>query len=70
MPISPELSARIDAWRSKARDGTLTQDEMREAVALIREGRVSAQATSTAARAKKAAKVIPTANDMLKEMGL
>ena len=36
MAQSPEMQAKIQLWRQKAREGTLTQDEMREAIAALR----------------------------------
>ena len=66
--ISPELQTKIASWRLKCADGTITQEEMKEAIILLREGRVHAQAASTASRAKKAAAVIPHAQDLLNEL--
>jgi hypothetical protein len=70
---SPELQAKIASWRAKAIDGTITQDEMREAIALMRQGRVGAAIASeksAASRVVKAKAVVPSAEDMLKELGL
>jgi hypothetical protein len=58
---SPEIQLKIAEWRAKARAGTLTQDEQREAIAALRADRGQiAQATggsrttkSAAAKAKK-----------------
>lgn len=68
--MSPELNQRIAVWRSKAAAGTLTREEMREAVKVLRQGRVAAAATSERARTTKAKAEIPSADDLLKEMGL
>ncbi len=65
---SPELQSRILLWRHKAEEGTLTKDEMREAVIAMREGRLSASAASDKSRAKKALKAIPSADDLLNEI--
>ena len=46
-----EFQLKLEEWRRKAREGTLTVDEMREAVLFMRAGRVHA----AAATAKKAA---------------
>jgi hypothetical protein len=67
--MTPELQSKVLIWRKKAEEGTLTIDEMREAVQALREGRVSASAASDKSRAKKAAKVIPNADDLLSEIG-
>ena len=63
-----ELQAQIAQWRQKAADGTLTQDEMKEAIKLLRAGRVSAAYASDASRRKKAIKEIPHAADLLSEL--
>ena len=66
---SPELQAQIAVWRAKALDGTLTDEEMIAALKPLRGDRIAAaQATSTARRTK-AVKAIPTAADLLGELG-
>lgn len=66
--MNPELSAKIALWREKAADGTLTQEEMVEAIKIIREDRVSAIRSSEAGRKAKAKAVIPAADDLLAEL--
>ena len=44
--ISPELQSRVQVWRQKANAGTLSIDEMREAIAALRGGRLAAANTS------------------------
>lgn len=61
----PDLSGRVAVWRAKAADGTLTDEEMKEAVLLLRGGRASAKASSPAAIGKRAATVILDADDLL-----
>lgn len=56
-------------WRQKARDGTLTQEDQREAVAAIRQGRKSAAITSEQARRTKAKSVVKSADELLGELG-
>lgn len=53
--MSPEMQTQIQIWRQKAREGTLTQEEMRQAIAALRQDRVAASATSAKARATKSA---------------
>lgn len=68
---SAELQMKMSLWRQKAVEGTLTQDEMREAIALMRAGRAAGQtasASGTSRRAKAKAE-IPSADDMLNELG-
>ena len=47
MSLSPEVLNRIAGYRAKAADGTLTKDDMRAAIILMRQNRITAQATST-----------------------
>ena len=55
MALSPEAIAQIDQLRTKARAGqTLSVDETRAAIRLMREDRIGAAATSANSRAKKA----------------
>ena len=71
MAMSPEMQAQIQLWRQKAREGTLTQDEMREAIAALRQDRVAAAGVSAASRAKKsatAAKKAVNSDDLLSEL--
>lgn len=68
--MSPDTLARIEHWRRKAVDGTLTTDEMKQAVLDMREDRKRAgPSTGEASRRKKAKAEIPSADDMLDEMG-
>lgn len=69
MAQSPEVQARIGILRQKAREGTLTLEESREAVRFLREDRVLAQATSTKSRTTKAAKAAAVnSDDLLSEL--
>ena len=66
--MTPEAQAKIAIFRHKAAEGSLTPDEMREAVLLMRENRVAAATTASVAR-KKAIKAVPSADDLLSELG-
>ena len=71
MALSPEAQAKVQLWRQKAREGTLTQDEMREAIITLRQDRIAAAATSATSRAKKAAtreKKAVNSDDLLSEL--
>lgn len=70
MSTSLEYQSKIAAWRIKAAEGTLTLEEMRESIILLRADRQAAgQASRTAAaKRKKAFATIPTAEDLLSEM--
>ena len=46
---------QIAEWRQKARDGTLTKEEMKEAIIAMREGRISASKAGVKSRTKKEA---------------
>lgn len=65
---TPELAAKIAIWRQKALDGTLTVEEMKEAILARREGRISASYASDTARRKKAKAEIPSADALLSEL--
>ena len=65
---SPQLQAQIAEWRQRATEGILTPEEMKEAIKLLREGRVSASYTAEATKRKKAIAAIPHAADLLDEL--
>jgi len=67
--MNPEILAKIAIWRQKAVEGTLSKEEMVEAIKLIREDRVSAVRASESGRKAKAQAVIPAADDLLAELG-
>lgn len=69
MTPSPELQAQINEWRAKAADGTLTIEDMKEAVKAIRAGRLSAATASEASKRSKAHKEIKSAGALLDELG-
>lgn len=66
--MNPEVQSQIATWRQKAAEGTLTIEEMRQAIALIRGDRRGAATASEASRRKAAKKEIPSAEDLLKEL--
>lgn len=55
---SPETKARLDLLRQRSLSGEITMEERREALALLRDGRISAAQSAKAAKsaASKAAK--------------
>jgi len=59
---------RVNQLRMKESAGTLTQDELKEAIKLIRAGRVAAQAASTASKSKTAKKPLKTGDQLLDEL--
>ena len=67
--MTPETQSRIAILRSKISENTATMEEMQEVVRLVRGDRRNAQAASDGARRKKAAVLVPSADDLLDEMG-
>ena len=67
-PISPELQSKIAAWRHRSAEGTLTLEEMKEIVILLRAGRVTSAQSPTTTKRKKAIAAIPKAEDMLADL--
>tara|TARA_R110000868_G_scaffold51197_2_gene162660 strand:+ start:1204 stop:1368 length:165 start_codon:yes stop_codon:yes gene_type:complete len=49
-------------------DGTITKEEMKEAVQMLRAGRMAAATSPAAAKRKKAIAEIPPAADMLNDL--
>lgn len=69
--MTPEMSAQVQLWRQKAREGTLTQEEMRDAITALRRDRIGASAVSTKSHEKKAtakAKATVSSDDLLSEL--
>lgn len=65
--LSPEQQTRLALYRSKNADGTLTIDELKEAVIMMREARLAAQAAN-AASGKSKKKPTKSADDLLGEL--
>ena len=66
MSVSPELQSRVAEWRQKARDGTLTLDEMKQAIIYLRGERTAMAATS---KTKSKAPSV-SGDDLLSELGI
>lgn len=65
---SPEVQAKIALLRQKAASESLTMEEMREAIILLRGERRSAIASSEASRRAKAKKQVKSADELLDEL--
>lgn len=52
--MTPEVSAEIAVLRQKANSNTMTQEDVRKAIELLRKARGQAATTSAASKAKKA----------------
>jgi hypothetical protein len=61
----PDLNSRIAEWRRKQLEGTLTLDEMREAIKTLRARRVVASAISAKSKAKKEPPPVIDVEDLL-----
>lgn len=72
MALSQEAQARIGVLREKARNNTITQDEMREAIQMMRQDRVGAATASAGAKERKATaskkKAPVNSDDLLSEL--
>jgi hypothetical protein len=66
--VSPELQSKIAHWRAKAVNGTLTADEMREAITALRQDRVGAAVASATSKAGKVKAAPPDASSLLDEL--
>lgn len=66
------FNSKVQAWREKARRGELTQDEMREAIQLLR--RIREAVPETTARSPsgtgKAKKPKPDGDALLSDLGI
>lgn len=67
--ISPENQSKIAVWRAKANEGTLTLEDVREYVEILRQGRRGAAEASDQARRKRAKATIKDADTLLDELG-
>lgn len=66
--IDPQLLSKMATWRAKADAGTLTLEEMREAIVLMRGGRFAAVRSSDQAKRTSAKAAIKPATDLLGEL--
>lgn len=66
--MTPEINQRIALLRQKQADGTITEDEVKEGVRILREGRLSQAYASESSKRKRAITAIPKAADMLNEL--
>lgn len=67
--MQPETQGRLAILRAKAVDGTLTLEEMKEAVVMMRGDRASSVRNSDSSRKAKVKAAIPSADAMLNELG-
>jgi hypothetical protein len=62
---SPSLIAKISEWRQKARENTLTHEEMKEAIQALRRDRAGVPQATSGTRARATAKKAPINSDDL-----
>ena len=67
---SPETEAKVARWRQMARDGTLSINEMREAIIYLRSGRAAAPVKTAASKAAKAGAAPVDTNALLGQLGI
>jgi len=65
--LDPQLLQKMQEYRRKAADGTISLEEMREAIVLMRQGRVAAVATAASSKSR-AAKPTVSAEALLSEL--
>lgn len=68
MAQSLEVQALIGQLRMKCLDGTITQEELKEGVKLMRAGRMNSSVSAETKRRTKAIAEIPKASDLLNEL--
>lgn len=69
MQLSPELQAKMFRWRQRCIEGTITDEDLTEAMTALRGERSAAAQQTKTARTKAAKVAIPSAKDLLDEMG-
>lgn len=65
---TPQESTQIQIWRQKVTAGTITKEELKEALAMLAKGRGAAAAVSATSRASKAPKKPVDADALLNEL--
>jgi hypothetical protein len=67
MTVSIEMQVKVAEWRQKARDGTLTLEETKEAIKFLRAERVAMPPAKQSARKASAAVNV---DNLLGELGI
>jgi len=62
-----ELQIKVQEWRKKAREGTLTLEETKEAIKALRAGRAMVAQAAGGSKTSKA-KPKPSGDDLLSEL--
>ncbi len=66
--MTPELTQKMIEWRAKAAAGTITLDEMKEAIIALRDMRKSAAAQPVTATKRSTKAPVRSSDDMLSEL--
>lgn len=66
--MTPELNAKVAEWRRKEADGTITLEDMKEAIKWLAQGRTGAHIASTASRTKKIVTKVENSDDLFAEL--
>jgi len=67
--LSAEGQAKVQLWRQKCRDNTITKEELREALSLLQQERGrTAQATGGSRTTKARGAGKPNSDDLLSEL--
>lgn len=66
--VTEDLSAKIQLWRQKAKDNTLTPEEMREAIKALRAGRLAAAGSASGGKKAHVAKAPVDGDALLSEL--
>ena len=68
MSAELDLQLKVAEWRAKARAGTLTLEETREAIKVLRAGRAAVAQSTSGTKARKAKEPTKTGDDLLSEL--
>lgn len=66
--LTPEVQSKLAEYRSKSSAGTLTQEEMKDAIILLRGSRMLAAQAAKSSRSKSKAPA-RSADSLLEELG-
>ena len=69
-PITPEMQSKLAIWRQKASEGTISIDEMRQAVRELRAGRQAAIQSASAAKKSSSKAPARSVDDLLGELNI
>lgn len=69
MPISPETQSKLEYYRRREADGSITIEEMREVVRLLRSDRLNAATAAAASGRKSTRKTSASTESLLSELG-